>query len=316
VAALAAVFDTVGAHLDERQRRLLLGAGAQVLGHGGIGAVARAAGAREGRVARGLRELESAEALPGRVRGPGGGRKRAADRDPGLRPALLALVEPEERGDPVSPLRWTTKPTRALAAALTRQGHRVSADTVGALLREEDFSLQATAKTIQGRQHPDRDAQFGSSNQQAKDVQAASDPVVSVDTKNKELVGAYKHAGRPWRRQGEPVAVHTHDFPDPQVGKAISYGIYALAADAGWVGVGTGHDLSSRPRVIGWWPALMRWALVTTPLRWACRKIWVRRTRGRVAVASRSRRTSPAPTLGSWSTSPTSSRWAPGGGPP
>ena len=131
MAALAAVFDTVRAHLDERQRRLLLGAGAQVLGQGGIRAVARAAGAREGTVARGLRELERAEALPGRVRGPGGGRKRAADRDPGLRPALLALVEPDERGDPMSPLQWTTKSTRTLAAELTRQGHRVSADTVG-----------------------------------------------------------------------------------------------------------------------------------------------------------------------------------------
>jgi transposase len=185
VAALAAVFDTVRAHLDERQRRLLLGAGAQVLGRGGIRAVARAAGAREGTVARGLRELESAAALPGRVRGPGGGRKRAADRDPGLRPALLALVEPEERGDPMSPLRWTTKSTRTLAAELTRQGHRVSADTVGDLLREEDFSLQANAKTIEGRQHPDRDAQFGYINQQAKDFQAASDPVISVDTKKK-----------------------------------------------------------------------------------------------------------------------------------
>jgi len=185
VAALAAVFDTVRAHLDERQRRLLLGAGAQVLGHGGIRAGARAAGAREGTVARGLRELERAEALPGRVRRSGGGRKRAADLDAGLRPALLALVEPEERGDPMSPLRWTTKSTRTLAAELTRQGHRVSADTVGDLLREEDFSLQANAKVIEGRQHPDRDAQFGYINQQAKDFQAASDPVISVDTKKR-----------------------------------------------------------------------------------------------------------------------------------
>ncbi len=245
VAALAAVFDTVRAHLDERQRRLLLGAGAQVLGHGGIRAVARAAGAREGTVARGLRELQRGEALPGRVRRSGGGRKRAADLDAGLRPALLALVEPEERGDPESPLRWTTKSTRTLAAELGRQGHRVSADTVGDLLREEDFSLQANAKTIEGSQHPDRDAQFGYINQQAKDFQAASDPVISVDTKKKELVGNYKNAGRQWRRQGEPVAVLTHDFPDPQVGKAIPYGIYDLAADAGWVSVGTDHDTAA-----------------------------------------------------------------------
>ena len=245
MAALAAVFDTVRAHLDERQRRLLLGAGAQVLRHGGIRAVARAAGAREGTVARGLRELERAEALPGRVRRSGGGRKRAADLDAGLRPALLALVEPEERGDPESPLRWTTKSTRTLAAELGRHGHRVSADTVGDLLREEDFSLQANAKTIEGRQHPDRDGQFGYINQQAKDFQAASDPVISVDTKKKELVGAYKNAGRQWRRHGEPVAVLTHDFPDPKVGKAIPYGIYDLAADAGWVSVGTDHDTAA-----------------------------------------------------------------------
>jgi hypothetical protein len=175
----------VRAHLDERQRRLLLGAGAQVLGRGGIRAVARAAGAREGTVARGRRELERGEALPGRARRPGGGRKRAAERDPELRSALLALVEPDERGDPMSPLRWTTKSTRTLAGELTRQGHRVSADTVGDLLREEDFSLQANAKTIEGRQHPDRDGQFRYINEQARAHQDAGDPVVSVDTKKK-----------------------------------------------------------------------------------------------------------------------------------
>ncbi len=152
-AALAAVYDRVRAQLDERQRRLLLGAGAQVLGHGGIRAVAQAAGAREGTVARGLRELERGEALSGRVRRPGGGRKRADVLDAGLRSALLALVEPDVRGDPMSPLRWTTKSTRKLAEELTGQGHRVSADTVGDLLREEGFSLQANAKTLEGTQH-------------------------------------------------------------------------------------------------------------------------------------------------------------------
>jgi Rhodopirellula transposase DDE domain len=245
VAALAAVFEAVRAHLDERQRRLLLGAGAQVLGHGGIRAVARAAGAREGTVARGLRELERGDVLAGRVRRPGGGRKRADVLDPGLRSALLALVEPDVRGDPMSPLRWTTKSTRRLAAELTGQGHRVSADTVAELLREEDFSLQANAKTIEGAQQPDRDAQFGYINEQAKDFQAAGDPVVSVDTKKKELIGAYKNAGREWRPHGEPVAVHTHDFPDPHLGKAIPYGIYDLAANTGWVSVGTDHDTAA-----------------------------------------------------------------------
>src|SRR6266498_2542086 len=243
--SLTAKFEALLPHLDERQRRLLLGAEARMLGHGGGRLVARAAGVREATVSRGVAELESGEEPLGRVRRVGGGRKRAADRDPGLRPALLALVEPEERGDPESPLRWTTKSTRTLAAELGRQGHRVSADTVGDLLREEDFSLQANAKTIEGKQHPDRDAQFGYINQQAKEYLAAGAPVISVDTKKKELVGAYKNAGRQWRRQGEPVAVNTHDFPDPQVGKAIPYGIYDLAADAGWVNVGTDHDTAA-----------------------------------------------------------------------
>ena len=183
--SLTAKFEALLPHLDERQRRLLLGAEARMLGHGGGRLVARAAGVREATVSRGVAELESGEEPLGRVRRVGGGRKRAADRDPGLRPALLALVEPEERGDPESPLRWTTKSTRTLAAELGRQGHRVSADTVGDLLREEDFSLQANAKTIEGSQHPDRDGQFGYINQQAKDFQAASDPVISVDTKKK-----------------------------------------------------------------------------------------------------------------------------------
>src|SRR6266536_2274756 len=224
-AALAAVYDRVRAQLDERQRRLLLGAGAQVLGHGGVRAVGQAAGARAGTVARGLRELERGEALSGRVRRPGGGRKRADVLDPGLRSALLALVEPDVRGDPMSPLRWTTKSTRKLAEELTRRGWRVSTDTVAALLRQEGFSLQGNAKTIEGKQHPDRDAQFRYLNEQVKDHQATGDPVISVDTKKKELVGQYRNGGREWQPAGKPIAVNTHDFPDRETGKAIPYGI-------------------------------------------------------------------------------------------
>src|SRR6266536_4915847 len=243
--SLTAKFEALLPHLDERQRRLLLGAEARMLGHGGGRLVARAAGVREATVSRGVAELESGEEPLGRVRRVGGGRKRLATVDPGLRPALLALVEPEERGDPMSPLRWTTKSTRALAAELTRQGHRVSADTVADLLHEEGFSLQGNAKTLEGRQHPDRDAQFRYLNDQVKAHQGSGDPVVSVDTKKKELVGAYKNGGREWRPKGEPAEVSTHDFPDPDLGKAIPYGVYDLAANAGWVNVGTDHDTAA-----------------------------------------------------------------------
>jgi transposase len=228
--ALAAKFEVLFPHLDERQRRLLAGAEARALGHGGIRVVARAAGMREGTVSRGVAELESGDEPLGRARRPGGGRKRAADLDRGLVPALLALVEPDMRGDPMSPLRWTTKSTRVLAAELTRQGHRVSADTVADLLHEEGFSLQAGAKTLEGKQHPDRDAQFRYISEQVKAHLGSNDPVVSVDTKKKELVGPFKNGGREWRPKGEPAEVRTHDFPDPDLGKAIPYGVYDIAA--------------------------------------------------------------------------------------
>src|SRR6266571_788288 len=226
--SLAAKYGSIFPHLDERQRRLLMGAEARALGHGGIRLVARAAGVREATVSLGVSELDSGAEPLGRARRPGGGRKRAADVDPGLRPALLALVEPQERGDPMSPLRWTTRSTRTLADELTRQGHEVSADTVGDLLREEGFSLQANAKTLEGKQHPDRDAQFRYLNEQIADHQGSADPVISVDAKKKELVGDYKNAGQQWRPNGDPVQVNTHDFPDRQNGKAIPYGVYDL----------------------------------------------------------------------------------------
>ncbi len=258
--SLAAKFTALLPHLDERQRRLYLGSEARALGHGGIRLVARAAGVREATVAQGAAELDSGEEPLGRARRPGGGRKRAAEVDPGLRPALLALVEPDMRGDPMSPLRWTAKSTRTLAAELTRQGHRVSADTAGDLLRGEGFSLQGNAKTIEGRQHPDRDAQFRYINEQARAHQAAGQPVVSVDTKKKELVGQYKNSGREWRPKGRPVPVATHDFPDADLGKAVPYGVYDLAANAGWVNVGTDHDTAAfaAESVRRWWRAAGR----------------------------------------------------------
>jgi transposase len=243
--SLAGKFEALFPHLDERQRRLLAGAEARALGHGGIRVVAAAAGMREGTVSRGVAELESGDGPLGRARRPGGGRKRAADLDRGLLPALMALVEPDMRGDPMSPLRWTTKSTRALAAELTRQGHRVSADTVADLLHEEGFSLQAGAKTLEGKQHPDRDAQFRYISEQVKAHLGSKDPVVSVDTKKKELVGPFKNGGREWHPKGEPAEVRTHDFPDPDLGKAIPYGVYDVAANAGWVNVGTDHDTAA-----------------------------------------------------------------------
>jgi len=257
---LAAKFESVFPHLDERQRRLLMGAEARALGHGGIRLVARAAGVREATVSAGVYELESGEAPLGRVRRPGGGRKRAADTDRGLVPALLALIEPGERGDPVSPLRWTAKSTRTLAAELTARGHKVGADTVGDLLREQGFSLQGNAKTIEGAAHPDRDAQFRYISGQARDHMDAGEPVISVDAKKKELVGEFANGGKDYRPTGSPVPVRTHDFLDKDLGKAIPYGVYDVAASAGWVNVGTDHDTAAFAveSIRRWWRSMGR----------------------------------------------------------
>ena len=253
--SLAVMFGELFPHLDERQRRLMMGAQARALGHGGIRAVARAAGVREATVSLGAAELAGGAERLGRARREGGGRKRLADTDPGLVPALLALVEPDERGDPGSPLRWTVKSVRVLAAELTRQGHAVSADTVDMLLHEQGFSLQGNAKTIEGSRHPDRDAQFGYINAQARAFQEAGDPVVSVDAKKKEQVGEYENAGQTWRPRGEPARVRDHDFAAPDSLTAIPYGIYDLAANAGWVNVGTDHNTAqfAVESVRRWW---------------------------------------------------------------
>jgi transposase len=242
---LAAKFEAVLPHLDERQRRLVLAAEARSLGHGGISLVARASGVSRVTITAGVGELEAGQGpMPGRARRPGAGRKPLAETDPGLLDALDALVEPVTRGDPMSRLRWTAKSTRNLAEELGRVGHEVSHDSVGRLLREVGYSLQSNAKTVEGRQHPDRDAQFRYINDRVTTRIADGDPVISVDAKKKELIGEYANKGRDWRPKGDPRRVDVHDFPGPE-GKAVPYGIYDLAADTGWVSVGCDGDTAA-----------------------------------------------------------------------
>ena len=245
VEGLAAKFAALLPHLDERQRRLALGAEARSLGHGGIKAVAEAAGVSAVTVSAGVAELESGGEPLRRARAPGGGRKSVSETDPGVVEALLGLVEPGSRGDPESPLRWTTLSLRNLAAAMGRAGHQVSAPTVARLLREEHFSLQGNAKAAEGRQHPDRDAQFRYISGQASAQMAAGQPVISVDAKKKENVGNFKNGGREWRPRGEPERVNVYDFIDKELGKVTPYGVYDIAADVGWVSVGTDHDTAA-----------------------------------------------------------------------
>jgi hypothetical protein len=236
---------TLRPHLDERQRRLFLGAEAQQFGRGGIKAVAAATGVHPDTVARGVRELAGEAAPSVRVRAPGGGRKSLAESDPGLLVQLKAFVDPETRGDPMSLLVWTTKSTRNLADALTELGHPVSDRTVARMLVDLGFSLQGNAKVLEGSQHADRDAQFRYLHDQVTEHAAAGQPVISVDTKKKELVGAYKNGGKEYRPTKSPEPVNVHDFPDKELGKAIPYGIYDVSANAGWVSVGTDHDTSA-----------------------------------------------------------------------
>jgi hypothetical protein len=244
-AVLAELYELVAPHLTEKQRRLLAGAAARALGRGGGARMARISGLSRPTVYAGVRELDAPPDPRGRVRGPGGGPRRLVERQPGLLSALDELVDPDTRGDPESPLRWTCKSTRQLADALGTQGFQVSDDTVGRLLKQQGYTLQRTHKTLEGAQHPDRDGQFRYLNEQAREHLAASQPVVSVDTKKKELVGRYANGGREWQPAGEPEQVAVHDFPEPEVGKAIPYGVYDLGANAGWVSVGTDHDTAA-----------------------------------------------------------------------
>jgi len=248
----------IRAHLDERAWRLLLGAEAKALGRGGITAVAAAGGVHPDTVAQGVRELDYPEPIPGRVRRPGAGRPPTAVTDPAVLAALDALVDPESRGDPQSPLRWTTKSTAKLAAELSVAGHRVSARTVAKLLKQSGYSLQANTKTVEGAQHPDRDAQFAYLNAHAARFQTAGDPVISVDTKKKELIGNYAAAGREWEPAGQPREVKVHDFADKVLGKVAPYGVYDISANTGWVNVGTDADTGqfAVESIRRWWTTM------------------------------------------------------------
>lgn len=253
--ALRAKFQALLPHLDERAQRLTLAAEARSLGHGGIVAVARASGSARSRVQQGVAELESGEGPSSRIRRTGAGRKPITETDPGIVDALLNLVEPTRRGDPESALCWTTLSTQKLAAELSASGHPVSAVKVAQLLKEQGFSLQANTKQVEGNQHPDRDGQFFYLNDQVTGHAEAGCPVISVDTKKKELVGNFKNAGREWRPSGDPEQVRVHDFKDPALGKVNPYGVYDITADEGWVSVGTDHDTSAFAvnTIRSWW---------------------------------------------------------------
>jgi hypothetical protein len=228
--------------LDERGRRLFAASQVRALGYGGLALVARATGIAPSTIGRGLKELDQGALRSERLRRPGGGRKRLVETDATLESDLLTLVGPMTLGCPERPLLWVSKSLEKLAAALRDMGHRVSANTVRRLLRRLGFRRQGNDKANEGRGHPDRDAQFEHINARALEFQAADQPVISVDTKKKELIGNYKNAGPEWRAEGQPQRVNVHDFEDKELGKAIPYGVYDIAGNTGWVSVGVTHD--------------------------------------------------------------------------
>jgi hypothetical protein len=253
-------FLALDAVFDERSRRQWAAAEAMEYGYGGVTAVASATGLARDTIATGIRELHyrelhPEEPVPGRLRKSGAGRKVLTESDPTLAAALEALVEPLTRGDPESPLRWTCKSTRRLAAELTSQGHRIGYRSVAWLLHEAGYRLQANRKTREGSRHPDRNAQFEFINTQAARFQKRGQPVISVDTKKKELVGDFKNPGSEWHPQGEPEDVRVHDFPDKELGKAIPYGVYDVTNNQGWVSVGIDHDTAyfATASILRWW---------------------------------------------------------------
>lgn len=265
-AAVRSKLDLLGPLFDEQTRRLWAAAEAQVLGRSGVSLVARATGLSRTTIHQGLKDLvelheTKAQGRTKRIRAEGGGRKPIDEYDPTLRRDLELLVAPLTRGDPESPLRWTCKSTRQLAAALIDQGHVVGRQKVADLLAELGYSLQANRKTKEGSaDHPDRDQQFNYINDQAIAFQQRRQPVISVDTKKKELVGEFKNGGQEWQPKGNPELVQGHDFPDPKLGKANPYGVYDQQANVGWVSVGTDHDTSefAVESIRRWWNKMGR----------------------------------------------------------
>jgi len=255
ISALRQKFDLIWPHLDERARRIVAATEAHQLGYGGISEVSRACGLSRVTITKGIQELDEAPLPTGRIRRPGAGRPTLLTLDPDLPVFLESLVEPLTRGDPESPLRWTCKSTRTLAAELTMQRHAISHEKVAQLLRRMDYSLQGNRKTEEGDDHPDRDAQFHYINEQVRRALAAGRPVISVDTKKKELIGNFENKGRQWRKAKSPEVVSGHDFPSPTIPRAYPYGIYDIGQNRGFVNVGTDHDTGAFAvaSIRGWW---------------------------------------------------------------
>ena len=262
LAELTAKFHLVWPVLDERARRLMAASEAKSLGYGGVTLVHRACGLSRRAIAQGIREIDAGVALPvGRIRRAGAGRKSLVASDPGLVDALTGLIEDQTRGDPESPLRWIGKSTRALATELTRRHHPVSHAKVGHILHDLDYSLQSNRKTEEGTDHRDRDAQFRHINAVVKRAVAQGQPVISVDTKKKELIGNYRNAGQQWRPAKQPTKVRGHDFPTPAVPRAYPYGIYDVGRNTGFVNLGTDHDTGAFAvaSIRGWWRHEGQW---------------------------------------------------------
>ena len=242
--------------LDERAVRRLAAAEAEAAGRGGVAAVSRITGLARSTIGRGLNELRSRTTCDvSRIRRPGGGRKPLEVSDPGLLGVLRSLVEPDARGDPQSPLLWTCKSLRNLSRTLSDMGHAIGRTRVGELLHKLGYSLQGNRKTREGGDHPDRDAQFRYINERVKAALASNEPAISVDTKKKELVGDFKNGGREWHEKGSPEQVRVHDFVIPELGRAVPYGVYDIADDAGWVSLGVDHDTGAFAvnAIRSWW---------------------------------------------------------------